>query len=341
MLTRRAVVPQAAADAAFAPLAEAKALLLAVSGGPNSTALLLMAHAWAARRGGVPRLEAATVDHGLRPESADEARAVAALCEKLAVPHHTLAWQGEKPKTRLQERAREARYALLAQCAKAVGADVIVTGHHLDDQAETALFRLMRGSGVAGLRGMSAQSAREGVTIARPLLAFPKAQLVAYCLEAGVPFAHDPSNEDPRYARTRLRALAGSLAAEGLDAAALARLARRAAQIEEALARQTEAAETRLRLIETGACAAGALFEEPIEIVQRLLTAAIAKVGGRDPERIGLEKIEALAQGLRDAIRAGEVFSANVAGVRVRAVKGGVRVEPEPPRRTPRSLTSA
>jgi tRNA(Ile)-lysidine synthase len=174
LLTRRTVVPQAAADAAFAPLAEAKALLLAVSGGPDSTALLLMAQAWAARRGGVPRLEAATVDHGLRPESADEARAVAALCEKLAIPHHTLLWQGEKPKTRLQERAREARYALLAQCAKAAGADVIVTGHHLDDQAETALFRLMRGSGVAGLRGMSAQSARDGVTIARPLLGFPR-----------------------------------------------------------------------------------------------------------------------------------------------------------------------
>ncbi len=322
-----------AVDAAFAPLAEANALLLAVSGGPDSTALLLMAHTWAERRGGAPKLEAATVDHGLRPESADEARAVAALCERLAIPHHTLLWQGEKPATRLQERAREARYALLARRAKAVGADFVVTGHHLDDQAETILFRLMRGSGLAGLRGMSVQSPRDGVVIARPLLAFRKSELVAYCLEAGVPFARDPSNSDPRYARARLRALAGALDAEGLDAPALARLARRAAQVEDALARQTEAAEARLRLVESGSCEAAALFEEPVEIVQRLLTAAIARVGGKDPERVGLEKIEALTQALRNTLAAGQTFSANVAGARVRAMKGAVKVETEPPRR--------
>ncbi|MGD1038759.1 MAG: tRNA lysidine(34) synthetase TilS [Roseiarcus sp.] len=320
----------------FAPLADAGSLLLAVSGGPDSTALLLMAAFWSRRRGGRPRLEAATVDHGLRKESAEEARAVAELCRRLGVPHRILVWRGAKPKSRIQERAREARYALLGECARAIGADFLVTAHHLDDQAETVLFRLLRGSGIGGLSAMAARVDRDGVTIARPLLGLAKRELVAACQTQGVAFARDPSNDDPRYARTRLRALGRALAAEGLDAAALARLARRAAQVEDALTRQTEAAEARLRLVETGACDARALLEEPGEIVQRLLTAAIARAGGRDASRVGLEKIETLAAGLREAHNADKRFSANVAGARVRCDgKGSVRVEKEPARRTP------
>ncbi len=327
-------LPDRAIETIFAPLADASALLVAVSGGPDSTALLLMAASWARRRGGRPRLEAATVDHGLRIESANEARAVAELCQKLGVPHHVLHWRGAKPGSRVQERAREARYALLGECAGAIGADFVVTAHHLDDQAETALFRLLRGSGIGGLRAMAARATRDGMTIARPLLGLPKCELIAVCEAEGVAFARDPSNEDPRYARTRLRALSAALAAEGLDAPALARLARRAGQVEEALVRQTEAAEARLGLIETGACEGNLLLAEPIEIVQRLLTAAIAKVGGREASRVGLEKIEALAQASQRALAAGEAFSANVAGARVRlGAKGALRVEPEPPRR--------
>lgn len=334
MLTRGTIPSAPAIDAALAPLADANALLLAVSGGPDSTALLLMAADWARRRGGRPRLEAATVDHGLRAESADEARAVGALCRSLGVPHHRLAWDGPKPKTRIQERAREARHALLGRCARAIGADLVVTAHHLDDQAETALLRLTRGSGIGGLRAMSPRAARDGVTIARPLLGFAKSELVAFCEAAGVAFARDPSNEDPRYARARLRALAGALAAEGLDAPALVRLARRAAQVEEALARQTEAAEARLHLVETGACDGRALRQEPVEIVQRLLTAAIARIGGRQASRVGLEKIETLTQSMLNAVAAGEAFRANVAGAQVRlAARGALRVEPEQPRR--------
>jgi tRNA(Ile)-lysidine synthase len=319
-------------DAILAPLADAPALL-AVSGGPDSTALLVMAANWARRRER-PRIEAATVDHGLRPEGADEAAAVGDLCRKLGVPHRTLLWRGDKPKTRLQERAREARYALLADHARAVGAEVVVTAHHLDDQAETVLFRLLRGSGMSGLAGMAARTTRDGLTLLRPLLSLAKTDLVAYCEAEGVAFARDPSNEDPRYARTRMRALLETLSAEGLDAApALARLARRAARVEDALARQTAEAETRLRLIETGACHAADLWAEPTEIVQRLLTSTIAIIGGREASRIGLEKIEALAAGLRQAHESGERFSANVGGAWVRSDgNGAVRVEREPPR---------
>jgi tRNA(Ile)-lysidine synthase len=271
------------------------ALLLAVSGGPDSTALLLMASEWE----GGPALHAATVDHGLRPESAAEAAAVAALCARLRVPHATLRWEGDKPSTRLQERAREARYDLLAAEARRVGAGVIVTGHHFDDQAETVLFRLARGSGVAGLAGMAARRRRGEVEIARPLLAIRKAELVAFCEARGVAFARDPSNDDARFARPRLRRLAETLAAEGLDAAALVRLARRAALVETALGRQTADAEDRLRLAVAGGCDARALAAEPEEIVRRLLARAVGTAPLEAMERIADELLKAIAESRR------------------------------------------
>ncbi len=331
-MTRSAPTPEAI-DAALAPLAEAEALLLAVSGGPDSTALLAMTVEWARRRGG-PRLEAATIDHGLRATSAVEADAVARLCAKLGVPHATLIWSGEKPKTRVQERARAARYELLTQRARAVGARCIVTAHHLDDQAETVLFRLIRGSGVAGLAGIAALSTRDGIMLARPLLGFSKAELVEFCRARRIDFVDDPSNTDPKYARTRMRAALTALAAEGFDAPSLARLARRAAQVECALARQTESAESRLRLVATGRCEARALLAEPVEIAQRLLANAISRYGGRAPNLLSLEKIEQIAAALRAALAHGERFSANVAGARVRGDGASqITVEPEPARR--------
>ncbi|HEY6733136.1 MAG TPA: tRNA lysidine(34) synthetase TilS, partial [Roseiarcus sp.] len=232
-------------DALFAPFGRAKALLIAVSGGPDSTALLLMAAEWAKRRGKT-RIEAATVDHGLRPESADEAKAVAALCARLGVSHRILQWKGAKPTSRLQERAREARYRLLVDHAKAISADALMTAHHADDQAETVLFRLLRGSGVAGLRGMDNMTARDGMTIARPLMGLKKRDLIAFANTRETPFIDDPSNVDPRFARTRLRALLARLDEEGLNAEALDRLARRARETEEALAHLTAEVEAQV-----------------------------------------------------------------------------------------------
>ena len=250
-------------DALFAPFGRAKALLIAVSGGPDSTALLLMAAEWAKRRGKT-RIEAATVDHGLRPESADEAKAVAALCARLGLAHRILQWKGAKPATRLQERAREARYRLLVDFAKAIGADALMTAHHADDQAETVLFRLLRGSGVTGLRGMDVMTMRDGMTIARPLMGLRKSDLIAFANARGAPFIDDPSNVDPRFARTRLRALLARLGEEGLNAEALDRLARRARETEEALAHLT--AEVEAKLGSEGAVDARALFAAPTAI---------------------------------------------------------------------------
>jgi tRNA(Ile)-lysidine synthase len=333
---RRSHAPSAAdIDALFAPLGRARTLLIAVSGGPDSIALLLMAAEWARRRGRT-RIEAATVDHGLRPESADEAKTVAALCARLGVSHRVLQWKGLKPVSRLQERAREARYRLLIDRAKAIGADALLTAHHADDQAETVLFRLLRGSGVAGLRGMDLTTTRDGMTIARPLIGLKKRELTAFARARGAPFVDDPSNADPRFARTRLRALLARLGEEGLDPDGLDRLARRAGETEQALAHLTAEVETRLG--QEGAIDARALYAAPIAIVQRILGLRIAAAGGRDPSRIGLEKIEALAVGLRDALRERRAYGANVGGAMVRlTVKGRLSFAPEPARKRGKS----
>jgi tRNA(Ile)-lysidine synthase len=316
-------------DSLFAPLRAAKGVLIAVSGGPDSTALLWLATQWA--RKVKVYLAAATVDHGLRSESALEAAAVARVCEKLGVPHTTLMWEGEKPKSGVPERAREARYALLADHARAIGADMVVTGHHLDDQAETVLMRMLRGSGVTGLAGMTTLSERDGVKIARPLLDVSKAELIACCDGAGLRYFEDPSNRDPKFTRARLRHM---LAEEGMDARALARLARRAARADDALKAMTDAAEARLGLIANLSCDIDDLAREPGEIALRLLQGAIAKVGGREARRLGLEKIEALTDGLVQAYRRREPFSANVGGASVTLARSGaLEVAIEAPRR--------
>ena len=153
------------------------------------------------------------------------------LARRLGVPHRTLRWRGKKPVTGLPEAARYARYGLLAQAAGRAGYGHILTAHTLDDQAETVLFRLSRGSGLAGLAGM-ARASRLPVgggdfVLLRPFLTVAKARLIATLEAAGIGFCDDPSNRDPRFTRARLRALMPALAREGLDARGLARLSAR------------------------------------------------------------------------------------------------------------------
>lgn len=324
------VLSGAKVDALLAPLEAFGTFVVAVSGGPDSIALLLMAAGWAKRRGAA--LSAATVDHGLRPESAAEAEGVADLCARLGVPHVTLVWEGKKPATRLQERAREARYRLLAAHAGAVGARAVATAHHADDQAETVLFRLLRGSGVAGLAGMEMASVRGGITLVRPLLQVPKVDLVAYLRAHKVAYVEDPSNDDPRFARTRLRSLMRRLADEGLDAAGMARFARRAAEAGAALDWAADAVESQFG--RNDPLEAGALFAAPAALVQRVLARRIAAAGADSGSRIGLEKIEALAAALAAAHAERCPFGANLGGALVRlSAKGTLSVVPEPPRR--------
>lgn len=318
----------------FAPLAQAKGLLLAVSGGPDSTALLLMAARWA-KQAGRPRVEVATVDHAMRAGSRAEAEAVGALARRLGLIHHLIEWRGPKPRSRIQERAREARYQLLGACAQEIGADFLVTAHHADDQAETVIFRLLRGSGIGGLRGMESAAARGRLTLARPLLDLRKAELIAFCEACGEAFARDPSNADPRFARTHLRELTNLLAAQGLGVDEIARLSRRAARMEEAVAAQAKAAAERLGWTNAQQTRdAKALLDEPLEIAQRLLTAEIARVAGKEPRQIRLDRIETLAQALRQARAQNKAVRANVGGASVHlSAKGALSVSPEAPRR--------
>jgi tRNA(Ile)-lysidine synthase len=319
-------------NALFAPLEYAQGILLAVSGGPDSTALLLMAAHWA-RAVGRPKLHAATVDHGMREGSQAEALAVAALCARLGITHHPLDWQGEKPRSRIQELARDSRYALLMRCANANGMDFLVTAHHADDQAETILFRLLRGSGIAGLAGMTKLTTRDNIVLARPLLDLRKQDLIAYCLANGESFSIDPSNEDPRFARTKLRKLIEALEVEGLGVNEFARLARRASLMEEAVKRKTDVARSQLIWAAGGVCDARVLLKEPTEIAQRLLSERIGEVGNLRNGRVSLGKMEPLTRALQERLDRKEAFRANVGGAIIAlSDKGVLSVASEPPR---------
>jgi tRNA(Ile)-lysidine synthase len=321
--------------AIFASLVKPKKLLLAVSGGPDSVALMLLASRWAGR--GETGVDVATVDHALRENSRQEAEQVGDWARALGFPHHIRTWQGEKPKTRLQEHAREARYRLLNECAVRIGADHIVTAHHADDQAETVLLRLTRGSGPAGLAGMAAFTPLDGVTLARPLLDVPKAYLIAFCEAAGHPFLRDPSNENPAFARTRLRKLRTLLDAEGLDRASLLRLARRAARAEAALGETAasirqglpaERSEARVKI------AGGALAGLPEEIFLRVVEAEVLAFSeGRD--RLRLDRLERAAAEILAALRKKRVCAATLGGARMSVTPGGdFEISRAPPRRT-------
>lgn len=204
---------------------------IAVSGGPDSLALLLMA---AEAR---PLLvEAATVDHALRPESRAEAEKVATICEHLGVPHAILSasWDS-KPGTAIQERARTLRYRLLGQWARERDLTAVITAHHLDDQAETLLMRLSRGGGVNGLAGMRSVSRAPGASVAlvRPLLGWRHSELEAVCAAAGLEAVEDPSNDDEQFERVRVRKALSE--ADWLDPVPLARTARHLAEADGAL----------------------------------------------------------------------------------------------------------
>ncbi len=198
------LTPDAAIDRFLSRLKPVRCLVVAVSGGSDSTALLHLLRQ-RLKSADSPRLVAVTVDHRLREGSGKEARLVAALCAEFGIEHRTAAWKGRKPKTGLQEAARLARYDLLSQEANSVGADAVVTGHTQDDQIETAIMRGERAPG-RGLSGMAeAVLFKDDCWVLRPLLAVRRDALQAVLRDSGVPWIDDPSNDDERFERVRLR----------------------------------------------------------------------------------------------------------------------------------------
>ncbi|QPF84046.1 tRNA lysidine(34) synthetase TilS [Bradyrhizobium genosp. L] len=333
----RSAIPARDAKRLFAGLASAPAIVLAVSGGPDSVALLWLAARWRRAIARGPRLIAVTIDHGLRPEAAREARDVKRLAQSLDLPHHTLRWRGPKPKAGLPAAAREARYRLLTQAARKHGASHILTAHTRDDQAETLLMRMLRGSGIAGLSAMARESARDEILLVRPLLEMPKARLVATLNKARIDFADDPTNRDLAFTRPRLRALMPALAEEGGDARSLARLATRLARANAAVEVLVDGAENYLALKDADVGRAGfdaALFAAmPEEIRLRLLKRAIDRSGHEGPAELG--KVETLLVALDRALgeREGKLKQ-TLAGAVIGLSGGRIRVEPAPPRRT-------
>jgi tRNA(Ile)-lysidine synthase len=248
---------------------------VAVSGGPDSLALLLLA---AAAR--PSEIEAATVDHGLRPESRDEAEAVADICESLGIPHAVLAIEWDiPPGSAIQEKAREVRYGALAAWMLESDLETVATAHHLDDQAETLVMRLNRGAGVRGLSGMRPLVSLPGhpdLRLARPLLGWRQRDLAAVCAAASLRPLADPSNEDERHERVRVR---HALAKAGwLDPDALARSASNLAEADDAVEWAAAAEWTRFaRFI-----ADEVIYRPssaPTEIVRRIVARAIEELG--------------------------------------------------------------
>lgn len=195
-------------------------LAIAVSGGSDSLALLFLADAFIRRHRARTLLLAVTVDHGLRPESASEAARVAALCAQHGIAHEVARWRGDKPATGLPAAAREARYRLLAEAAQRAGASAILTGHTLDDQAETLAMRAARGDGI-GLAGMARATLFDGrVWIVRPLLGLRRQALRGWLGRRGLDWIADPTNDDPAYERVRVRGRLGDADVERLGRAA-------------------------------------------------------------------------------------------------------------------------
>ena len=310
MPTADAAVGDDELDALFRGLEDLPGFVVAVSGGPDSTALLLLAARWAKRLKKPPRLLAVTIDHGLRAEAKAEAVAVKRLARQFDVPHRTLRWRGVKPASGLQEAAREARYGLLAQAVARAGLAHVLTAHTLDDQAETVLFRLARGSGLTGLAGMAPVALLPGIErddrifLVRPLLGLPKSRLIATLRAARIAFGEDPSNSDPRFTRARLRGVMPALAREGLDAHGLSRLAARMRRAETALEFAVAAAHAALApppWPDRGPIAfeRTSFAELPAEVALRLLGRAITHAGDEGPVELG--KLEALYVALRQA----------------------------------------
>lgn len=338
-------ISAAEANRLFGGLHHCSSLVLAVSGGPDSTALMVLAARWRGRAP-TPRLVAVTVDHGLRKESKREAKAVERLAHKLGIEHRTLEWTGRKPKTGLQEAARLARYRLLSRAAREAGASHVLTAHTLDDQAETVLFRMARGSGISGLAGMyfySGVPVAEGrdVGLLRPLLNIPKSRLIATLKAGRIPYASDPTNRDPRFARPRLRELMPVLAREGLTPSRLAAMARRAQRVEETLSQVVAAAARRIAPGPWPSEGPVAMDAEsfaglPREIAIRLLGHAIAWTGNEGPVELG--KLESLFDALSEPLFAVPrpdqfaKFRRTLAGALITLTDHQITVERAPPR---------
>lgn len=299
-------------------------LAVAVSGGPDSMALLALAAV------AFPRaVIAATVDHGLREAAAQEARMVAAQAQGLAVDHAILTVDAPITGASVQARARDARYALLAGWAERAGALAVATAHHADDQAETFLMRAARGSGVSGLASIRGTAVIAGVRVVRPLLAWRRAALRAIVRRAALPFVDDPANSDLRHDRTRFRQLLDRN--EWLDPPGLARTAAAVAEAERDLADMA-----RLMWDERVEAVGGSVAFDPAglprDTLRRIVRRAIATVRAAHAIAAPVFEESANIEPLLDSLIAGR--RATHGGVLAGTKQGRWHFRPAPARRS-------
>lgn len=275
---------------------------VALSGGGDSTALLHLCLAAGLR------VEAVTVDHRLRPESAGEAAGVAAACAALGVPHAVRVWEHGVVAGNLMDQARRARRALIADWARARGIAHVALGHTRDDQAETLLMGLARSAGLPGLSGMRARWREGGVTFHRPLLAAGREELRGWLRTRGVAWVDDPTNDNPRFQRIKARQVLAALVPLGITAEGLAEVAGNLARAQEAVLRQVQAAAERHLMAAAGAVqVTPGLWSEPAEVQRQVVIAALRWLSGADypPRAAELARLVAAMAGGRDATLAG------------------------------------
>lgn len=304
-----------------AAMTDTARVLLAVSGGPDSMAMLALASA--AMPG---RVVAATVDHGLRPDAAGEARLVADSCAGLDVIHAILSPSQAIAGRSVQRRAREARYEALTAYAESQDICPIITAHHADDQAETLLMRLNRASGLAGLAAIRPYRFAGGAVVLRPFLGWRRADLRAVAVQSGLPFVDDPSNADPRHDRSRIRALLATH--PELNPAGLAASASFLGDAEDMIRRQ---AETLWSERWVGPDRGFAIDDLPRELRRRLLRRAIRATRERHAIVLPAFGDAANVEKSLDALEAGR--PAMLAGLTLIPGKDGWMFRPAPPRR--------
>lgn len=314
---------------AMAALSPLTPIAIAVSGGADSMALLHLSRQWIEAKEGRQSLCVLTVDHGLRDGAQAEARQVAAWCQSLGVKHQILSWRGDKPHSDIQAAARRARYSLMRGYCMEQGIRSLLLGHQFEDQAETFLMRLGRGSGVNGLAAMAPSVIWDGVRLLRPLLSFSRARLQATLVALGQPWIEDPSNENPRFLRVRTRSLLPELQNAGISADRIVATAQRMRRVRTALEQITnQVVHDAVQLDPAGFAVLRleALFTAPEEIGLRVLARILMVVGGQEytPRLVRLER-------LYGWLRTGPVTGGRtLAGCRIIPRKGQILLLREP-----------
>jgi tRNA(Ile)-lysidine synthase len=317
----------AALMAGFEPFETRPRLAVAVSGGADSMALALLARDWAEARGG--DLTALTVDHRLREAAAAEAAQVGQWLAERGIAHRILVREDGHGPGGVQAAAREARYRLLEGWCRKAGVLHLLVGHHREDQAETLLLRLARGSGLDGLAGMAALAEHAACRVLRPLLGVARARLTTTVQAAGQRWIDDPSNRDTAYARVRIRQAEARLAEIGLGAEGLAATATRLGRARAALERSVGALLARTAMIHPAGFVRldpPALLAAAEETGLRALAAVLAMVGGEAyPPR--LERLERLHGELVQSLPGG---GRTLGGCRILMRRGAILICREP-----------